>query len=93
MITRKACAALAAGCTVVIKPGEDTPYSALALCEVSFRLILNTVAIHGLSVYHSFLITRKACAALAAGCTVVIKPVEDTPYSALALCEVSLGSF
>lgn len=35
MITRKACAALAAGCTVVIKPGEDTPYSALALCELA----------------------------------------------------------
>jgi acyl-CoA reductase-like NAD-dependent aldehyde dehydrogenase len=34
MITRKACAALAAGCTVVLKPAEDTPYSALALCEV-----------------------------------------------------------
>lgn len=34
MITRKASAALAAGCTVVLKPSEDTPYSALALCEV-----------------------------------------------------------
>jgi len=31
MITRKAGAALAAGCTVVVKPGEDTPYSAIAL--------------------------------------------------------------
>lgn len=31
MITRKLGAALAAGCTVVIKPAEDTPYSALAL--------------------------------------------------------------
>ncbi len=35
MITRKAGAALAAGCTMVIKPGEDTPYSALALCELA----------------------------------------------------------
>lgn len=34
MITRKACAALAAGCTVVVKPAEDTPLSALALCEL-----------------------------------------------------------
>ncbi|KAL3853205.1 hypothetical protein ACJMK2_016764 [Sinanodonta woodiana] len=33
MVTRKACAALAAGCTVVIKPAEDTPLSALALCD------------------------------------------------------------
>ncbi|XP_064604978.1 succinate-semialdehyde dehydrogenase, mitochondrial-like isoform X2 [Liolophura sinensis] len=35
MITRKACAALAAGCTTVIKPAEDTPYSALALAELA----------------------------------------------------------
>jgi len=35
MITRKAGAALAAGCTVVVKPGEDTPYSAIALGVLS----------------------------------------------------------
>lgn len=35
MITRKACAAIAAGCTVVLKPAEDTPFSALALCELA----------------------------------------------------------
>ncbi|MBN3278158.1 SSDH protein, partial [Polyodon spathula] len=35
MITRKAGAALAAGCTVVVKPAEDTPLSALALAEGS----------------------------------------------------------
>lgn len=35
MITRKAGAALAAGCTVVIKPAPDTPLSALALCELA----------------------------------------------------------
>lgn len=34
MITRKVGAALAAGCTVVVKPAEDTPLSALALAEV-----------------------------------------------------------
>jgi succinate-semialdehyde dehydrogenase / glutarate-semialdehyde dehydrogenase len=31
MITRKAGAALAAGCTMVVKPAAETPYSALAL--------------------------------------------------------------
>ncbi|MEE9358441.1 NAD-dependent succinate-semialdehyde dehydrogenase [Candidatus Vondammii sp. HM_W22] len=35
MITRKAAAALAAGCTLVVKPSEDTPFSALALCELA----------------------------------------------------------
>lgn len=34
MITRKVAPALAAGCTVVVKPGEDTPLSALALAEL-----------------------------------------------------------
>lgn len=37
MITRKASAALAAGCAVVVKPSEETPFSALALAEVRER--------------------------------------------------------
>lgn len=37
MITRKAAPALAAGCTVVIKPDAGTPLSALALCELASR--------------------------------------------------------
>lgn len=37
MITRKAGPALAAGCTMVIKPATMTPYSALALCELAER--------------------------------------------------------
>jgi succinate-semialdehyde dehydrogenase/glutarate-semialdehyde dehydrogenase len=35
MITRKAGAALAAGCTIVIKPSEETPLSALALAALA----------------------------------------------------------
>jgi succinate-semialdehyde dehydrogenase/glutarate-semialdehyde dehydrogenase len=37
MITRKAGPALAAGCTMVVKPAEQTPFSALALCELAER--------------------------------------------------------
>lgn len=37
MATRKACAALAAGCTVVLKPSEEAPYSALALALLGER--------------------------------------------------------
>ncbi|MBK8427557.1 MAG: NAD-dependent succinate-semialdehyde dehydrogenase [Lewinellaceae bacterium] len=37
MITRKVAPALAAGCTVVIKPSEETPLSALALAELATR--------------------------------------------------------
>lgn len=37
MITRKAAAALAAGCTMVIKPAPQTPFSALALMVLAER--------------------------------------------------------
>jgi succinate-semialdehyde dehydrogenase/glutarate-semialdehyde dehydrogenase len=37
MITRKAAPALAAGCTIVIKPAESTPFSALALGVLAER--------------------------------------------------------
>lgn len=37
MITRKAAAALAAGCAIVVRPASETPYSALALAELAER--------------------------------------------------------
>jgi succinate-semialdehyde dehydrogenase / glutarate-semialdehyde dehydrogenase len=37
MITRKCGPALAAGCTMVLKPASQTPFSALALCELAER--------------------------------------------------------
>jgi succinate-semialdehyde dehydrogenase/glutarate-semialdehyde dehydrogenase len=37
MITRKVSPALAAGCSIVIKPAEQTPLSALALAELASR--------------------------------------------------------
>ncbi len=37
MLTRKAAAALAAGCTIVAHPSGETPYSALALAELAER--------------------------------------------------------
>ncbi len=37
MITRKAGAALAAGCTMVIKPAPETPFTALAMAELAHR--------------------------------------------------------
>ena len=49
MITRKAGPALAAGCTIVIKPASETPLSALALAELAVRAgipagVVNVVA-------------------------------------------------
>ncbi|MCE0557172.1 NAD-dependent succinate-semialdehyde dehydrogenase [Motilimonas sp. E26] len=37
MITRKAAAALAAGCSIIIKPSELTPFTAIALVELAHR--------------------------------------------------------
>ncbi len=37
MLTRKAAAALAAGCTIVAHPSKETPFSALALAELAER--------------------------------------------------------
>ncbi len=37
MVTRKAAPALAAGCTVVLKPATQTPYSAIALVKLAER--------------------------------------------------------
>lgn len=49
MITRKCAPALAAGCTVVLKPAEQTPLSALALGQLALRAgfppgVINIVA-------------------------------------------------
>ncbi|OKH88816.1 NAD-dependent succinate-semialdehyde dehydrogenase [Thalassospira sp. TSL5-1] len=37
MITRKAAAALAAGCTMIVRPATETPFSATALAELAER--------------------------------------------------------
>ena len=37
MITRKVAPALAAGCTIIVKPAEQTPLSALAMAELAQR--------------------------------------------------------
>jgi len=52
MITRKVAPAIAAGCTVVIKPAEQTPLSALAVAELALRAgmpagVLNVVTADG----------------------------------------------
>lgn len=51
MVTRKIAPALAAGCTVVLKPAEDTPLTALALARLADQVgipagVLNIVTAH-----------------------------------------------
>ena len=49
MITRKCAPALAAGCPVIIKPSEFTPFSALALAELALRAGIPAGVIHVLT--------------------------------------------
>ncbi|KAG4257542.1 hypothetical protein FPRO03_13885 [Fusarium proliferatum] len=46
MITRKAAPALAAGCSVVIKPPSETPFTALALVKLALDAGLPSTCIH-----------------------------------------------
>ena len=49
MITRKAAPALAAGCSIVIKPASETPLSALALAgsltALGYQGLVNVVSV------------------------------------------------
>ena len=82
MITRKLGAALAAGCTVVIKPPPETPYSALALVVVRFRLLL-TIDIPRLRV--SFQLARRA--GIPNGVINVVTTQKNVSEVAKELCE------
>ncbi|KAF9978083.1 hypothetical protein BGZ73_003823 [Actinomortierella ambigua] len=63
MITRKLGAALAVGCTVVVKPAHETPFSCLALCELANRAgippgVINVVTTHS----HTEAVGHQLCA-------------------------------
>lgn len=56
--------------------------------DVSFTVLREPIGVAaGITPWNlpSAMVTRKAAPALAAGCTMVLKPAEDTPLSALAL--------
>ena len=64
MITRKIAPALAAGCTIVIKPAEQTPLSALALAELSRQAGIPPGVVNVVTgdADHSVLIGQALCA-------------------------------
>ena len=64
MITRKVAPAMAAGCTIVIKPAEQTPLSALALAELAGRAGIPDGVINILTADadHSIAIGKALCA-------------------------------
>ena len=67
MITRKAGPALAAGCTMVLKPAEQTPLSALALAELGERAGLPSGVLN--------IVTANRDRSIAAGKTLCTSPI------------------
>jgi succinate-semialdehyde dehydrogenase/glutarate-semialdehyde dehydrogenase len=62
MITRKVAPALAVGCTVVVKPAEDTPLSALALAALAEEAGLPAGAFNVVTAAHGAAIGNTLCA-------------------------------
>lgn len=61
MITRKAAAALAAGCTVIIKPAEDTPLCALALAALAEQAGIPPGVINVIPTTHAATVGKFLC--------------------------------
>lgn len=70
--------------------GETIPASASNKRILVIRQPVGVCAIVTPWNFPSAMITRKIGPALASGCTVVIKPAEDTPLSAIALGELAI---
>jgi succinate-semialdehyde dehydrogenase / glutarate-semialdehyde dehydrogenase len=62
MITRKVAPALAAGCTVIIKPAELTPLTALAAAELAVRAGIPAGVLNVLTSTHSSAVGKVLCA-------------------------------
>ncbi|WP_413205212.1 NAD-dependent succinate-semialdehyde dehydrogenase [Rhodospirillum sp. A1_3_36] len=78
MLTRKAAAALAAGCTVVAHPSAETPFSALALAELAERAglpggVFNVVTGHAPTVVAPWMADRRVRAVSFTGSTEIGK--------------------
>ncbi|KAG8715756.1 succinate semialdehyde dehydrogenase NADP+ linked [Ceratobasidium sp. 423] len=69
--------------------GEVIPSPMLSLRNVVIKQPVGVAAILTPWNFPSAMIGRKLAPALAAGCTVVIKPPAETPFSALALAELA----
>jgi len=69
--------------------GETIPSAFTNIRNVTIRQPVGVVSILTPWNFPSAMITRKLGAALAAGCTAVIKPPPETPYSCLAFTELA----
>ncbi|TFK25993.1 succinate-semialdehyde dehydrogenase [Coprinopsis marcescibilis] len=69
--------------------GEQIPSANPSVRNVVIKQPIGVVSILTPWNFPSAMITRKLGAALAAGCTAVIKPPPETPFSALAIAELA----
>ncbi|MGF1702831.1 NAD-dependent succinate-semialdehyde dehydrogenase [Photobacterium makurazakiensis] len=96
MITRKAAAALAIGCTVIIKPANETPFSALALAELAERAgfpagVFNVVTGDAVMVSEAICLSDKVKALSFTGSTRVGKLLLEQSASTVKKCSMELG--
>lgn len=96
MITRKAAAALAIGCTVVIKPASDTPFSALALAELADRCgfpagVLNVVTGDAAMISKQLCASPKVKALSFTGSTKIGKLLLKQAADTVKKCSMELG--
>lgn len=96
MITRKAAAALAIGCTVLIKPASETPFSALALAELAERAgfppgVINVVTGQGADICAALCRADQVRALSFTGSTRVGKLLLEQAASSVKKCSMELG--
>lgn len=96
MVTRKAAAALAAGCTMVLKPAEQTPLCALALAELAQRAglpagVFNVVTGDGPSIGRAFTSSPKVRKVTFTGSTAVGRLLMRDSAPTLKKLSLELG--
>ncbi|WP_114766306.1 NAD-dependent succinate-semialdehyde dehydrogenase [Vibrio rhodolitus] len=96
MITRKAAAAMAIGCTVVIKPASETPFSALALAELADRAgipagVFNIVTGKASTISHVLCQSDKVKALSFTGSTPIGKLLLSDAAATVKKCSMELG--
>ena len=72
--------------------GRTIPTTAAGKRYITIKQPIGVVAAIAPWNFPIAMITRKVTPALAAGCTVVVKPAEDTPLCALALAKLALDA-
>jgi len=72
--------------------GDVLPSAAAGRRQLVFKQPIGVVAAITPWNFPSAMFARKVGAALGAGCTMVLKPAEQTPFSALALADLALSA-